>query len=102
LSTRIEDLDPQLVPWARWLISLWPYGQITSTRRTRLEQQTLFASCGAGQCRYPAAAPGHSYHEFGLAFDYLAPDEILQQLGAIWESYGGGWGGERDPIHFQV
>jgi D-alanyl-D-alanine carboxypeptidase len=101
--TGIYLLDPRLQPWARWLISLWPYGQLTSTLRTREEQTALYSAYLAGASRYPAAPPGHSKHELGLAFDYVAPSAVLSELGAVWKSYGGNWGGDGDdPIHFEA
>lgn len=32
----------------------------------------------------------------------VAPIEELRRLGRLWESWGGLWGGESDPIHFQL
>jgi hypothetical protein len=103
MNRGLSALHPQLAPWAQWLISLWPYGQLTSTLRTSSEQQQLYAAYLRGESNYPAAPPGHSMHEFGRAFDYVAPDEILQQLGAVWEQVGGTWGGRAgDAIHFEA
>jgi len=103
LSNQISELQPWLAPWARWLISAWPYGDLTSTRRSHREQAQLYAAFLRGETKYPVAPPGHSYHELGRAFDYLAPDEILSQLGALWQSAGGRWGGCcRDNIHFEA
>lgn len=63
----------------------------------------MYAAYLRGEARYPAAPPGASYHEAGRAFDYLAPDEILAQLGALWQSVGGRWGGCcHDNIHFEA
>jgi hypothetical protein len=95
-------LEPALQPWARWLLSLWPYGQLTSTLRSYEEQARLYENFLRGYARYPALPPGQSLHEIGRAFDYVAPDYILEQLGQIWIEAGGTWGGERDPIHFEV
>lgn len=103
MSQRLSDLEPWLEPWARWLVSLWPYGQITSTRRTWSEQQQLYDAFLRGESKYPAAPPGQSMHQVGRAFDLVAPIEILEQLGQIWESVGGTWGGRAaDPIHFEA
>lgn len=103
MSRGIGQLEPWLQPWATWLISAWPYGQITSTRRSWQEQAQLYAACGHGQCQYPAAPPGRSMHQVGRAFDYVAPKRVLAQLGAIWESVGGTWGGRfGDEIHFEA
>jgi hypothetical protein len=100
--TGLQLLHPQLQPWARWLIAKWPHGRLTSTWRSSAEQLALYQACGHGECRYPAAAPGHSFHQLGRAFDYVAPLPILEQLGRLWESVGGTWGGTGDPIHFQA
>jgi hypothetical protein len=103
LSRTIGGLAPYLRPWARWLIAQYPYGTLTSTRRSRREQATLYRNYLAGHARYPAAPPGHSLHEQGRAFDYVAPEGVLRALGEIWESVGGRWGGRnRDPIHFEA
>jgi hypothetical protein len=101
VSQRIDALVPALQPWARWIISAWPYGQLTSTRRTRAEQTQLYAAFLRGESRFPALPPGHSKHELGLAFDYVAPIAILRQMGALWQSVGGGWS-ESDAIHFEA
>ena len=103
MSHRLADLVYPLQPWARWLISRWPYGQLTSTWRSSAEQAQLYAAFLRGESQYPAAPPGSSMHEAGRAFDYVAPDPILEQLGAIWEAVGGTWGGRfGDPIHFEA
>lgn len=105
MSTRLSDLEPWLQPWAFWLLSLWPSAQVTSTRRTTLEQSQLFAAFRAGSSKYPAAPPGQSYHEYGRAFDlYVQEPIVLAQLGRVWMSVGGTWGGAdgSDPIHFQA
>jgi len=40
---------------------------------------------------------------FDLARIGISPhgDPLLYYLGAVWRSWGGIWGGERDPVHFQ-
>jgi hypothetical protein len=103
VSTRLSDLEPWLQPWARWLLSLWPSAQVTSTRRTSLEQSRLYEAFLAGASRYPAAPPGQSLHEYGRAFDIIAEPAALEQLGRVWEYVGGRWGGRAgDPIHFEA
>jgi len=32
----------------------------------------------------------------------VEPYEYLRDVGGLWESWGGTWGGERDPIHFEL
>lgn len=103
MNVGLSALQPWLVPWANWLYSLWPYAQITSTLRSHDEQAALYNAYLAGASKYPAAPPGQSYHEYGRAFDMVAEPQILAQLGAIWESVGGRWGGhEGDEIHFEA
>lgn len=102
-STSISSLQPWLQPYARWLHGLWPYAQITSTRRSAQEQAQLYRACGGGRCKYPVAPPGHSKHQVGRAWDMVAPPPILRQLGAAWERIGGTWGGRfGDEIHFEA
>lgn len=31
----------------------------------------------------------------------VVSDEDLADLGSVWQSWGGEWGGARDPVHFQ-
>jgi hypothetical protein len=99
---RIELLQPWLQPWARWLISLWPSSQLTSTLRSYEEQRQLYNAYLAGVSKYPVAPPGRSLHQYGRAFDLVAEPQMLEQLGQVWESVGGTWGGAADPIHFEA
>ncbi len=41
-------------------------------------------------------------HQIGRAFDLNADDAVLKELGRLWESWGGRWGGAVDPIHFEA
>jgi D-alanyl-D-alanine carboxypeptidase-like protein len=101
--TSLAGLEPWLAPWAAWLHSLYPYAQITSTRRSYQEQSALYDAYVRGASRYPAAPPGRSMHEYGRAWDMEAPEWALVQLGQIWERVGGRWGGRLgDPIHFEA
>jgi len=104
MSNRVEDLEPWLQPWARWLLSLVPSAQLTSTRRTSQQQLQLYNAYLRGESKYPAAPPGRSMHEYGRAFDlFLQDPRMLDELGQIWESVGGTWGGRgSDPIHFEA
>lgn len=102
----MRGLQPWLSPHADALVALGrPLGgvQITSVRRTPSLQRKLYRRFLAGQSRYPVAPPGHSLHEQGRAWDMIAKPEVLARLGAIWESWGGRWGGRfGDPIHFEA
>lgn len=98
----MDGLDSRLAPWAFALLgrARAPY-TITSVRRSDAQQRRLYE-------RYlrvgglPAAPPGRSAHQFGLAWDMVAPDAELRRLGALWRRWGGVWGGERDPVHFEA
>ena len=108
----LNTLVPGLVPWAKWIHAV---GQnqdgrlvVTSARRSFAKQVELYYKWKRGLSAIPAAPPGKSLHQQGLAFDMarigIDPlgDPLLAWLGSWWEYYGGRWGGERDPVHFQV
>lgn len=102
----LEGLEPALRPWAEYLVQLGqqhdPSLTITSVRRSSAEQARLYRRYLAGQSQFPAAPPGRSFHEYGRAWDMVGRPEVLRWLGAIWQSWGGTYGGEVDPIHFQA
>lgn len=109
MSSQISRLQPWFQPWARWLIQdvARHFGArrvtVTSTRRTRAEQNRLYQRYLRGQNPYPVAPPGRSLHESGVALDLVTePRSVLNQMGAYWRSIGGTWGGASDPIHFDA
>ena len=112
MSTSLTRLDARFRPLAQALIKvcrkLDPRFTITSARRTRAEQTRLYNLWLKGQNAFPAAAPGTSMHEKGLAVDMhrlnVDPqtDELLHAIGREWVSLGGKWGGATDPVHFQA
>ena len=74
---------------------------ITSTFRTRAEQQSLFDQFQLGVRSFPVARPGTSRHEFGLAVDMVAvPPSRIQDLVTIMQSVGFQWAGPSDTVHF--
>jgi hypothetical protein len=74
---------------------------VTSTRRGPQQQAALYRAYLAGKSRYPAAAPGHSTHAAGIAFDLHLDPPLYAEAGALWEQAGFTWGGRfADPIHF--
>ncbi len=76
--------------------------RITSTRRSRAAQERLYRRWKSGLSPFPAAPPGLSAHEYGYAFDMvLSPWEALADAGYTWQQWGGIWGGEKDPVHFE-
>lgn len=106
-SSVFRGLHPQLVPYAEvllaWIRQMDPSARVSSVRRSSTEQARLYRRFQAGLSRYPAAPPGRSSHELGLAFDIVARPEVLAAAGQVWESWGGRWGGRfQDPIHFDV
>jgi len=107
VSTLVRDA----VPIAKQLLAI-AHGaglapRCTSARRSSADQARLYRDWKAGRSRFPAAPPGASLHEQGLAFD-LALDVAepyrswgLRALGELWERAGFTWGGRfNDPIHF--
>ena len=74
---------------------------ITSTFRTRAEQQSLFDQFQLGVRSFPVARPGTSRHEFGLAIDGVAiPPSRRPELVDIMRSVGFRWAGPSDTVHF--
>jgi hypothetical protein len=97
----LNGLQPWLQPYAVYLMRFFPELRITSVYRSYSEQLELWRNRARNP--YPVAPPGRSYHGYGRAWDAVGPIEALQRAGAIWESWGGTWGGRiGDPIHFQA
>lgn len=107
----LGTLDPRLVPYAKYLYQVGKQYDgrlvVTSARRSMAKQQRLYNDYLRGISKIPAAPPGKSLHQLGLAFDLARigkdplNDPLLNWLGAVWTSWGGRWGGQRDPVHFQ-
>ncbi len=107
MSASLNALIPELQPFARDLVNaagragLMP--RVTSTLRSRAEQERLWRRYQQGLAPYPVAPPGTSAHEYGEAFDLVvSPFEALADVGAFWQSMGGTWGAQRDPVHFEL
>ncbi len=107
MSTSLNALEPDLQPFARDLINaagaagLMP--RVTSTLRSRAEQERLWRRYQQGTAVFPVAPPGTSAHEFGWAFDIVVtPFDALADVGDAWTQAGGVWGGQRDPVHFEA
>ncbi len=110
MGASIDELISELREPARALVDLASRAgvmpRITSTRRSRGRQEELYRAYVEGRSIYPAAPPGHSTHEYGYSFDLVTtPMDALQDLGFVWQQWGGVWGGtgfrQHDPIHFQ-
>ena len=98
----IHGLDPKFKPWADWIYDVARrndlHPQVTSDYRSMAQQARLHREWVTGMRRLPAAPPGCSMHNYGLARDMTAKD--LEWLGMVWTAYGGQWGGLGDPVHF--
>lgn len=111
MSASIRALVPELQPFVEIFIQVLGAAglqpRITSTYRSRAEQSRLRRRYEAGLQPYFVALPGHSAHEYGLAFDLVVtPLSALAAAGELWESWGGRWGGRGrhghpDPVHFE-
>lgn len=78
---------------------------ITSGYRDSRKQATLYDRWIHGKSKYPAAPPGHSAHERGLAVDLGSTEEGLQVAGLLAPYVGLTWGGRfstPDPVHFEL
>lgn len=79
--------------------------RVTSVRRSLAEQTVLWNRYQRGESDLPAAPPGTSQHEHGLAFDMVVVNNYRSReqaaLGALWRSWGGRWE-PSDPVHFFV
>ena len=107
MAISISSLVPDLQPYCRELVRIAGENRleprITSARRSLQEQRQLYDRFLRGANPFPVAAPGTSAHETGEAFDMLVtPVDYLPALGELWISWGGVWGGNRDPVHFQL
>ena len=103
----LRNLQPWLQPYASWLVSVAPYAgarsvRITSVQRSRGRQRALYDRFLSGQAQFPAAPPGRSLHEYGLAWDMVTePFSALTIMGGWWNQVGGKWSAT-DRIHFGV
>ena len=107
----LNTLDRRLAPWAKYLYDIGKYYDgklvVTSAFRSAAKQARLYEAYKRRESVIPAAPPGRSLHQYGMAFDLarigIDPigDPLLAWLGEVWTSWGGQWGGARDPVHFQ-
>jgi len=96
-------LDPRIVPAANGayqdFVAAGLRPRITSATRSRQEQAILYERYQRGLSQLPAAPPGRSKHEFGLAFDCVTTNPQL--AGQIAGRWGLKWRAS-DPVHFEV
>lgn len=108
----LNELHPQLKPWAKWLLDVGRYYDsrlvVTSGFRSIKKQQELHSNWLSGKSNIPAAPPGQSMHNYGLAFDLARPnvdpfqDPLLVYLADLWSRVGGAGSVRGDPVHFSV
>ncbi len=91
-----------------WLEAVAEHGlrvRLTSGFRTGAEQRRIFARLGP---RGLAAHPGRSFHEVGLAIDFVTlprTRDRMRAAGELGESLGLRWGGrfrKPDPVHLDA
>lgn len=108
-TIKLVGLYAPWAEWCRWAVAELARrgysGTVTSGKRSAVEQSRLYqAYIARGRTGLPAAPPGRSAHEYGLAIDF----EVDQGKGspqqraviALMKS----WGAEvvpNDPVHFQ-
>lgn len=105
MGSSLLTLEPCTRSWYRAaLVDLRRAGisvTTTSTRRTTAEQARLFRDFQAGITRFPAARPGTSTHELGIAVDLvpLSP-KALPAVILLMARHGFKWAGAHDRVHF--
>lgn len=105
MGSGILTLEPCTRSWYRAALADMRRAGITvtttSTRRTFSEQIDLFNKFRAGKSQFPAARPGTSTHEFGIAVDLVPKTPFaLPGVVIIMARHGFKWAGARDRVHF--
>lgn len=102
----VANLNPGM--WQNFTMMATEYNQrtgktidVNSGYRSYDLQNTLYNNWKAGKSTYPAAAPGHSLHNFGLAIDInKSQANELKRMGLL-DKYGLSQPLGNDPIHLQ-
>jgi len=91
-----EKLSGLYAPWRAWCEWCLSYldqrgfaPTVTSGFRSFEQQAGLYADYRAGRSRLPAAAPGRSAHNYGLAIDVWAGNGQQDAMMAILKAFGG-------------
>jgi hypothetical protein len=101
----LARLDPRFRPYVEALLAVargWGVAAtVTSTYRSLEDQKRLHQRYQAGLSRFPAAAPGSSAHNYGLAADLVTRPDVNAWLGQIWRAWGFPYY-SNDAVHFGV
>jgi hypothetical protein len=105
-KAKLEGLSPYFRPYIEWLLeyanSQGVSVEVLSGNRTAAEQ--VRAAAQAKAAGRPAAAPGRSAHQYGLAVDLMAGGHSSSQdhkwLMSVWRAMGGNFYPGDDP-HFE-
>jgi len=95
------DFKTRVREWLHALRSNGIVYRVTSTKRTWAEQERLYQRFLAGLSTLPAAPPGRSKHQLGLAIDVVF--DVPGDLEVAVRSAGVHllrWAGPRDAVHF--
>lgn len=107
-KAKTSGLYPPWKSWCDWaLATLEEYGvggTVTSGLRDSTKQAKLYSDYVAGRSSIPAAPPGRSAHEYGLALDFVVDDgkdselqrEVMQWFQAMGAELVAG-----DVVHIQ-
>jgi hypothetical protein len=102
-----EKLVGLYEPWRQWCEYVLEYLDrrgfapiVTSGLRTNGEQLRLYQLYLAGRSRLPAAPPGRSAHNYGLAIDVWAGNGQQEAMMTILRAFGGETV-SGDPPHIQ-
>lgn len=77
--------------------------RVTSTYRDPRKQQSLYeAWIRRGKTGLPAARPGLSTHEYGVAFDASWDKRHDATVAAVARQHGLVWFGPGDRVHFDI
>ncbi len=99
----LGGLHPEVRRRVSWLLELARKDglrvTVTSTLRSHAKQLALYkAWLQRGQTGLPAAVPGYSTHEYGLAVDLVTDD--VKRLAELAQCSGLHWAGPGDRVHF--
>lgn len=109
MSIHLRGLDPSIREAAQWTLDVASMYDVpvtvTSTVRSWAEQQKLYDAYRYKKDRgipaaFPAAQPGYSAHQYGLAWDSHVPPEFGQWWKYVRE-YAGFQVPGNDVIHAQ-